>query len=426
MTREQFAERIRIGHNLGNALECIEPVYDSAATIKIDRAVTDKNGYHDHRIIIQYPDGTYSYFYNFDEIWSNAPVTEDFFKILADIGVQLVRIPMNLSGHIIDDNNTVDPLWLKKIRSVVEMCINNDMVANLCLHTDFVKYYRETQFESLFDLQNDPNDDAVGVLMSVWKQMAEYVNDIPVDVLCFELTNEFRIHDMDDDLSHPNGRVLTFQEKAMYAARLNKYLFDAVRSVGGNAAKRFLLIENYANCADMDKQTYIESFKNDFDSRCLMTACYYCPWEFTVCDRHNTWELNSAIKPIMEREMNRLKYIREESGVPLVITEYGVGCDNSGMEHKDKFSICRYLYTVMKMMKNEGFPAFIWDPGYIIKRIDYHYGIPFWREMLRGIYFGEPFDLYESFTEHSEHLLFTRHYYGVSRTAEDIRALDDI
>ena len=427
MTREQFAEKIRIGHNLGNALECIEPVCGANVEFKIDREVTDKNGYHDHRITIRYPDGTYSYFYSFEEIWSNVPVTDGWFKVLKDVGVQSVRIPVNLSGHIIDEtNHTIDPLWLKRIREVVDMAINNGLIVDLCLHTDFVLFYRMEHFMSLRVPEDGIENDAVGVLISVWTPLAEYMKDISVEKLCFELMNEFRIHDVDYDLSTTIGHSIDLDEKATYTARLNKYLFDAIRATGGNNTRRFLLIGGYGNSPDVGRQVFIDTFKEWFDNRCLITACYYCPWEFCVSNRHISWQMNGEVKQMMEYYYDILTSVANELNVPLVITEYGVGCNENEMLQKDTFSICRYIYTVMKMMKSNNVSAYIWDPGYIIRRDTNTFGIPFWKEMVRYVYFGEPFDLYDTFTECSDDISFERINPGISRTIDEIRALDEI
>ena len=429
MTREQFAEKICIGHNLGNGLECIQPICGNGVKTTIEYDVTDINGFHDWRITMQYPEGDYAYFYDFESIWSNVPVTAGWFEMLADAGVQAIRIPINLCAHLTNSVPvTIDPKWLARIREVIDMCNNAGMIAILTLHTDYVVMYRRGSYLSVIDPDiHSPENDGVGRLMTLWKIMAEYVNDIPVDKLAFELNNEFRIFDFDDKELGDEQHNFTFDEKARIASRLNKYLFDAVRSVGGNAADRFILIGNYGNNPDCGRQIFIDTFKEYFDDKCLVTACYYCPWEFAVTAVFSSWEQGPEIKELMERVIQSYKDTAEAIGAPLVVTEYGCGCDEQAMLCKDKFSICRYIYTVMRLMNSNGVPAFIWDPGYILKRNTNEYGIPFWREMLRAVYFGEPFDMYEEYTEHSSEIDFGR-LIKVERniTLEDIQALDNI
>lgn len=428
MTREQFAEKIRIGHNLGNALECIEPICGNGVYCKIDREVTDINGYHDHRIIIQYPDGTYSYYYSFEEIWSNVPVTQTWFNQLARSGIQAVRIPINLAGHIIDtQTNEIDPLWMKRIREVIDMAIDEGLIVNLCLHTDYVMYYKLEHYASLLHTELDVNEDATAIIISMWKQIAEYLKDIPVENLCFELSNEFRLHDADYDLTNVEEvKALTLEDKAIMTARLNKHIFDTIRDIGGNNSRRFLLIGGYGNNPDVGKQVFIDTFKEWFDSHCLITACYYSPWEFAVSNRHNIWQMNSEVKQMMEYNLNVLTAVADELNVPLIITEYGIGCNEHEMLMKDKFSICRYLYTVMGMMKNHNLSAFIWDPGYILRRDNNDFGIQYWREMVKYFYYDGQFDLYDSFTECSDDMSFERINPGITRTIDEIRALDEI
>ena len=99
MTREEFAQAIMIGHNLGNGLESIEPSRDNGLKVTVEREVTDENGYHDHKITIYYPDYTFDTFYSYEEIWSNVPVTSEWFARLAADGTTAVRIPSHCQDY---------------------------------------------------------------------------------------------------------------------------------------------------------------------------------------------------------------------------------------------------------------------------------------------------------------------------------------
>ena len=425
MTRTEFLDSIHIGHNLGNGLECREPVRARPYKVTVDREITDINGYHDFRIVIQFPDGTYDYFYSYEELWSNIPVSQQWFDTLKSHGVQAVRVPINLSGHIIDNkNHTVDPTWLKRIREVVEMCITSGMICILTLHTDFVIMYRSGSYRSIIDTERDPSKDGVGRLMSVWKQMAEYVNDISADDLAFELTNEFRLLDIDSGGEGYEPSATSNEEKGTYAARLNKYLFDTIRGVGGNAAERFLLIGAYCNDPGIGIEPVINSIINDMDDKCLLTACYYAPWQFTVCNQHTIWEYAGEVKDAMDSYLNTLIEVRDKYNIPIVVTEYGVGANEHDMKGKDGLCICNYIYTVMKLLSDNNFPAFVWDPGYILRRDEFNYGIPFWPEMLKGAYFNEEFNVLEIYDDYVNEINFDRLVCRTGKTLEEIQALD--
>ena len=128
MTRNEFVESIGIGHSLGNSLECfIECNYqrsmgftntESVSSVLIEKNVTDINGFHDFRIFVRWPDGTYSYYYNFEELWSNVVTTTEFFTTLVDNGTTAIRIPVNLITHIVNaSTHEVDVIWLNRWRS---------------------------------------------------------------------------------------------------------------------------------------------------------------------------------------------------------------------------------------------------------------------------------------------------------------------
>ena len=328
-------------------------------------------------------------------------------------------------GHVFDRaRNEIDPLWLKRIREVIDMAIANGLKVILTLHGDFGMAFVSSNFISLTNPMIGDNQCNTGTVLNMWTQLATLTNDISCDDLAFELTNEFQLCDLEVGLE---TGTITKDYLASIAVELYRRIYKKVRAVGGNAAERFLLIGGYRNDPTFAIEKFVDLINNEFDDKCLLTCCYYTPWEFTVCGRFENWSYVGDIKTRMDEYLEIIKNVKNNFGIPIVVTEYGCGCDEQAMLCKDKFSICMYIYTVMKLMNSIGVPAFIWDPGYILKRNTNEYGIPFWREMLRAVYFGEPFDMYEEYTEHSSEMDFGRLIKTEKNiTIEDIQALDNI
>jgi len=414
MTRKEFAESIMIGHNIGNALECIEP-YRYNNTVKsfnVEREVNDINGYHDFRISVQLDDDKYELHYSYEEIWSNTPITTEYLAKLKSFGIQAVRLPFNLIGHIIDPtNHTVDPLWLKRIREVVEMCIDNGLKCILNMHTDYAAACKTPSLLSIIDTTRDPYTDTMGRLMSVWAQLTEYLNDISVEDLAFELTNEFQLTDIEN---RTDADTL-----ASYASNLYRYLFTSIRNVGGNAAERFLLIGGYRNDIWYSISTFIDLINTELDDKCLLTTCYYTPWQFTVGDRVE-WEYSGDTKVEMDKHYQYILDTINSTEIPFVITEYG-----AGLPSKNHFDSVNYTYHNMKWAYDNSIPAFVWDPGYILHRNTLEYGIPFWEDMVRSVINGTDYDITSAYDTYKDSITFDRCTEQTLLTYMDISQLDN-
>lgn len=429
MTRNEFVDSIGIGHNLGNALECfIQCNYqrsihytetEGVCSILIENDVTDINGHHDFRIFVRWPDNTYSYYYNFEELWSNVVTPDEFFSTLVKNGVNTLRVPVNLISHIVDTiSHTVDTAWLDHIRDVISQAVNAGLKCIISLHTDYAIMCKSGNFVSLIDTEKSPSIDGVGRLMSVWSQLASHLNEFSADVLAFELANEFQLRDIEQSTSS--------ETLVTYAVNLYRHLFKSIRGVGGNAAERFLLIGGYRNNIAYDVDKLVEFIDTELDDRCIISTCYYSPWQFTVCGVSNTWEYDGEFKEQMDAHFQRLLDVRNNSGIPIVISEYGVGSDDVAMISKDKLSICKYIYFMMKWFHDNNFSACIWDPGYLIHRTDMSYGIPFWNDMVHAIRSGEEFDIEGAYEAHKDSISFLRCTEPRPATYEDLQALDAI
>ena len=57
----------------------------------------------------------------------NPKTKEEIFEALDKKGVKIVRIPIFWSNHLIDNNYTIDPKWMKRVKQVVDWALKKDL-----------------------------------------------------------------------------------------------------------------------------------------------------------------------------------------------------------------------------------------------------------------------------------------------------------
>ena len=57
-------------------------------------------------------------------------------KYLVKTGFKAIRIPVTWHNHLIDDKYTIDPKWMKRVKTVVDWCIDNGLYVILNTHHD--------------------------------------------------------------------------------------------------------------------------------------------------------------------------------------------------------------------------------------------------------------------------------------------------
>ena len=67
--------------------------------------------------------------------WAQPKTRKVMFDKLAEAGFKTVRIPVSWTNHIIDDNYTIDPAWMSRVKEVVDWAIEDGLYV--------IKYFSE-------------------------------------------------------------------------------------------------------------------------------------------------------------------------------------------------------------------------------------------------------------------------------------------
>ena len=110
---EHIVEAMKMGWNLGNALDAFD---DSKLP---NQGLTSET------------------------CWGNPETTEAMIQFIASSGFKSIRIPVTWHNHLIDENYTIDPQWMKRVKTVVDWAYSNGLYVILNTHHDIYTKHEE-------------------------------------------------------------------------------------------------------------------------------------------------------------------------------------------------------------------------------------------------------------------------------------------
>ena len=295
--------------------------------------------------------------------WQNDKTTESYIRSLKQQGFNSLRIPTSwVAGHLTDkENMTIDPVWMKRIKEIVNYGLN----AGLCViinehwdggwmeHDAFTSGANVTEYKEMF--------------RKLWTNIAK----------------EFKTYDQ---------RVLfaALNEPGAY----EQVFIDAVRATGGNNASRVLIVQTPKTEIDLAaKDSYdITRLKDNAKNRLMAEVHFYDPYIFTLMDKDADWSKvalywkGHAPADDQGRTVNTISYNNNKNvdayqhitnqvmkmkqkfvnlGYPVVIGEYGANRKDAslfgGNQEKHNESMMAWYGTVTAEMMKAGLIPYVWD-----------------------------------------------------------------
>jgi endoglucanase len=293
--------------------------------------------------------------------WGNPKATQALFTKLHESGISSVRIPVTWLGHIGEaPSYTIDAAWLDRVAELVGYAKEAHLKAIINIHHD------GADSAHWLDIKTAAKDETVNAaieaeLAAIWTQIAEKFKN-EGDYLVFESMNE--IHDggwgWGDNRSDEGKQYAVFNE-------WQQVFVDAVRSVGGENANRFLGIPGYCTNADLTIENLVLP-TDAVENRLMVAVHFYDPYEYTLnakfeqwghtgqSGKKETWGDESNVKTVF----GNLKAAFIDKGIPVYLGETGcVHRTNDTAESFRKY----YLEYVYKAAKEYGLAPFYWDNG---------------------------------------------------------------
>ena len=289
-----------------------------------------------------------------ESYWCGVKTPKELFRILKASGFNLVRIPVSWHNHLIDDNYTIDPLWMERVHQVCQWAAEEDLYFIINIHHD-------NQAEYLYpDSAHYENSEKY--IAAIWQQVAENFSDFD-DHCIFESMNEPRL------VGHPNYEwylnesAPECRDSAECINRLNQKFVDVVRATGGNNATRYLSVPGYCASPEGALSSLFVIPKDSAENRIIIEVHAYRPYNFALnlssSDASFDLEKDGNKKSDIAGFMNKLydKYIA--NGVPVLIDEFGVLRKNNNDSHlQDRVNLAAY-YTASASAR--GMTCCWWD-----------------------------------------------------------------
>ena len=196
-------------------------------------------------------------------------------------GFKTLRLQTNPNSHLLDENYTIDPRYIKAIKEVVDWAISEDMYVIICgpfsdflANPKFQKKAKESVHYEGVSVSEDYNKKTQALLKAIWKQYAAAFNNSYDEHLIFETLNE------PADIFHehawnPKNDCVVCKKDYAILNEYNQLIVDTIRSSGGNNAKRFIMVEGLTGKWNYITTNLFKMPKDKANDKLIYTAHTY-------------------------------------------------------------------------------------------------------------------------------------------------------
>lgn len=270
--------------------------------------------------------------------WGNPKTTKEMIKAVKDAGFNTVRIPTTWGNHM-DSENKVDEAWMDRVQEVVDYAYSQGMFVILNAH-----------HEDWHDPYYDNEEAASEKLAALWEQIGTRFADYG-ERLIFAGLNEPRKR---NTALEWNGGD---EEGREVVNHLNSVFVSTIRGLGGNNAKRHLIVQGYAagsSAAVLNAITLPEG-----DDKIIVSIHAYLPYNFALGDdmSASTFSPDDSSAGEITNLMNTIKTTFTDKGIAAIIDETGA---RGKVNESDRAVWAEYFVSKAKEI---GVPCVIWDNG---------------------------------------------------------------
>ena len=292
--------------------------------------------------------------------WGAPKTTQAIIDGMKEAGFNAVRIPFSWTGVSDASTHKIDDKALKRLKEVVDYCINNDMYVIINSHHD--------NNENGYDLSNDSRQQTKEYITNIWAQIATYFKNYDNHVI-FESMNEPQGTEPGVNIWWPVGDELNKQGWKDILRNLNEAnqtFVDTVRATGGNNKDRFLLVPGVTASAltALTSQFKIPTDSSQYENRILISVHNYSPAYFCFdCTDPNFSPTSSDAKSI-SNEFENLYNKFTSKGVGVIIGEWASADQNNESERAE------HAKFVVGEAAKRGIVCFWWDNNNMAVGVD--------------------------------------------------------
>ncbi|TPN83363.1 glycoside hydrolase family 5 protein [Aquimarina algicola] len=273
-------------------------------------------------------------------LWGNPLPSKAVIDAVKNMGFTTLRVPVTWGYHQNETAPyTVEKDYMDRVQAVVDYGFANDMHVILNVHHDN-DWLKPTYAEA---------GKAKKRLRRLWKQIANRFKNYG-DYLIFETLNENRLEGSPEEWSGgtPEGREVVNQ--------FHNTALNAIRSTGGNNAKRHIMISTYA-ASTIDIAMNTLRIPNN-DPNVIISLHTYFPWSFAGQENGQTQWGTPQEKAALDAEFDKIrqKWIIEQNR-PVILGEWGT-VDRNNLSERLEYT----KYYAEGAIKRGLLPV-VWDDG---------------------------------------------------------------
>ena len=234
---------------------------------------------------------------------------KEIIQTIKNKGFKTLRLQVASYCHLLDDDYTIDPRFMKTVKDVIDWAIEEDMYVILCgplaeMFQD--QKYLEKASESVhfagFSVSENEKEESLKFLKAIWLQYAKTFNNSYDEHLIFETLNE-PIDCFHEHAWRPRLDCSVCIKDFEILKEYNQLIVDTIRSTGGNNEKRFIMVEGLAagnlNCISIANENSF-TLPNDTAEDKLIPTFHYYPME---CGKPFSKKVYSRSVKIATQEM---------------------------------------------------------------------------------------------------------------------------
>ena len=233
------------------------PVIDTQSSGKINAAINAWDFVKNLGVGLQYQiflpnTGELDFGMDYD-FWHEIKLTKKIIQAIKAKGFNAIRLQTNPGSHILDENYTIDPRYIKAIKESVDWCIEEGMYVILCgpgnenMNNEFYKKRVENDIHYAGYIVNEKyKKESEKFLKAVWRQYAEAFNNSYDEHMIFETLNE-PLDSYHEHCFYEKTDCVVCKKDFAVMNEYNQLILDTIRSTGGNNLNRFVMVAGLAS-----------------------------------------------------------------------------------------------------------------------------------------------------------------------------------
>lgn len=289
--------------------------------------------------------------------WGVDKTTEDIIKGLVAKGIKTIRIPVTWHNHIIDENYTIDPEWMKRVKEIVDWSLNAGLYVIINTHHDNTQKLEVKYGEGYYPFRESMVE-SEKFLYNIYRQIALAFNNGYDHRLIFECLNEPRPIKTACEWTYKKGDVVCEEASSV----LNEYLkliVKAIRTSGGNNEKRFVMVTplaaSYGGAVNQDFIFPDDTKYNPKNSKIILSVHMYTPYNFVMNADMSYVTFEESYANELYSDFKNLYETFILKGHNVIIGEMGIANKNNTAE---RIKWAKYYVSTARKFN---IPCIVWD-----------------------------------------------------------------